>query len=74
MSFNPEQLYRELDEMRHDLRDGFGGINKRLDILNSRTRKLEIKQAVIWFILCILGSICTLLLPRVFEVLFAAVP
>lgn len=63
---NPTQLYRELNDIKEGQTSGFSGVHDRLDTLNGRTRRLEIKVAVISFIVGALGSISLALLPEAF--------
>lgn len=51
-SLTKDEFYRAVD----DIKEGIGGIHDRLDKLNSRTRKLEQKVAVMWVLWTILGS------------------
>ena len=51
-----EQLFRELDEIKTLIE----GVNARLDKLNARTRKLELKVAVQWMLWFLAGSLVTL--------------
>lgn len=48
-----EQLFRELG----DIKGAVDGVNERLDTLNSRTRKLEIKVAVQWMLWFLTGTV-----------------
>lgn len=47
-----EEFYRAID----DLRQRINGINERLDLLNGRTRKTEVKVAVQWMLWVIAGA------------------
>lgn len=50
---NVAQLFRELDT----LKEMVGGVNDRLDTLNGRTRRLEVKVAIIWWALGAVGTL-----------------
>lgn len=57
-----EQLFRELNAIK----DGIDGIHARLDVLNSRTRKLEIKVAIQWMLWTLIGAAVLAILPVLF--------
>lgn len=54
-----EEFYRATD----DIKAAVNGINARLDILNGRVRKNEIKIAVQWVLWIILGATLATLAP-----------
>lgn len=48
-----DEFYRAVD----DIKELVGGINGRLDTLNGRTRRAEIKIAIMWVLWFIVGSV-----------------
>lgn len=47
-----EEFYHAMGE----LKSGIGGVNERLDVLNGRTRKVEIATAVQWMLWVLAGA------------------
>lgn len=64
-SIDREQLFRELGDIKVNQHDGFQGINDRLDTLNSRTRKLETKVAIMWFLWVATGTVVMALITHI---------
>jgi hypothetical protein len=62
---NSSTTNREFDQLHDMMREGFAGLNDRLDTLNGRTRKIEISSAVQWMLWVLLGSALTLLVSLV---------
>ena len=77
--FNPEQLFREMDDLKDSIKTlqtsmdtGFTGVHARLDTANGRTRKLETKMAVVFALGGLVWAILLPILPLAFEAVLEA--
>lgn len=64
---NPEQLYRELNDIKTQIREGFDGTHDRQDVANGRTRILENKVTIMWLLWGAMGMIAMAGVTRLFN-------
>lgn len=63
-------IIKALDSLKEDLRFDIGEINKRLDVLNGRTRKVESAVSVHWTLWTIFGALILAVTPVIIVALF----